>query len=343
MPPYAVYALTPAGAALGRMLAGRLPGRLFMPARLAEEPDEGFDRLGIHLAQSWSAFEGLVMVCAAGIVVRAVAPLLQGKDRDPGVVVLDQAGRHVISLLSGHLGGANELARRVAELTGGTAVLTTATDTAGLPAIDLLARNANLAIGNLPAVRHVSAALLAGGIVPVFDPEDRLGLAGRPELAAHFRPVGDPAEIAGAPAAALVDWRGRETPAGHLRLHPRALAVGLGCRRGTSAEEILSALRELFAARGLALQSIRGLASIEAKKDEPGLTAAALELGLPLTFYPADQLGAVAVPTPSERVKQHMGVPGVCEAAALILARSTRLVVPKTIAGRVTLAVALAT
>lgn len=338
----AIYALTPAGVALGRSLAARLPGRLFLPVRLAAEPDEAFERLGTHLARTWGAYRGFVMICAAGIAVRAVAPLIAGKDRDPAVVVLDQEGRYVVSLLSGHLGGANALARQVAELTGGTAVITTATDTAGLPAIDLLAREAQLAIGNLPAVRHVSAALLAGATVPVCDPEDRLGLSGRPELAQHFRRVDTAAALAGAPVAVLVDWREHDGPAGHLHLHPRVLALGLGCRRGTPAEEILAAIDDCFAAHGLARASIRGLASIEAKADEPGLLAAARKLDVPCTFYPADQLGAVDVPTPSERVRRHMGVPGVCEAAALTLARSTRLVVPKTISGRVTLAVALA-
>ncbi|MBI4797747.1 MAG: cobalamin biosynthesis protein [Desulfarculus sp.] len=172
--PLAVYAITAVGAELARTLALSLPGAaLFLPRALAYQPDgeEPFDRLTQALAANFHHFGGHVVLAAAGIVVRALAPLLKGKTQDPAVVVVDQAGRFAVSLLSGHLGGANALARRVAELLGGQAVITTATDTAGLPSLDMLAGELGLRVENLAALAKVSMSLLDGGQPAVLDPE----------------------------------------------------------------------------------------------------------------------------------------------------------------------------
>ena len=173
----AIYALTPQGARLGRILADKLSGDLFLPARLAASHGAiSFDRLLDVVAKNFSLFSAHVFIAATGITVRAIAPHLESKDRDPAVIVVDQEGRHAISLLSGHLGGANELARRIAGLTGGRAVITTATDIQGVLSLDLLAKEKGLAIANLDAVKFVNMALVSGEPIHVYDPEDRLGL-----------------------------------------------------------------------------------------------------------------------------------------------------------------------
>jgi cobalt-precorrin 5A hydrolase len=323
----AIYALTPAGAALGRSLAARLPGRLFLPVRLAAEPDEAFERLGAHLARSWSAYRGFVMICAAGIAVRAVAPLIAGKDRDPAVVVLDQEGRYVVSLLSGHLGGAIALARQVAELTGGSAVITTATDTAGLPAIDLLARRRSSPSATCRPCASSSAALLAA----------------RPY---RFRPGGPPRPVRSAGAGPAAQTRGTAAPwparrGGVVDWHdmtarPATCACIRVCSPWAWAAAAAPGRRDprghprVFRRPRHARASIRGLASIEAKSDEPGLLAAARELGVPWTFYPADQLGPWSTHA-SERVRRHMGVPGRMRGSRPDSGPLDPLVVPKTI------------
>ena len=172
----AVYALTPQGARLARGLANELRADLYLPGKLAGPGERAFDSLPELVADVFHEYAGHVFVAACGIAVRAVAPHLRSKAQDPGVVVLDQNGRHAVSLLSGHLGGANDLARRAAAFTGGEAVITTATDSAGLPSLDILARDSGLAIENLEAVRTVNAGLLAGQTVQVFDPEARLAV-----------------------------------------------------------------------------------------------------------------------------------------------------------------------
>ena len=173
----AVYALTPQGAKLGKILSEQMDGDLFLPDRMAGSCGAAaFDSLLDVVSEYFSNYAGHVFIAAAGIVVRAIAPHLQSKVHDPAVVVLDHEGRYCISLLSGHLGGANELAVEVARITGGEAVITTATDTAGLPSMDLLAKDKDLVIANLNAVKRVNMAILSGGKVRIFDPEDRLGL-----------------------------------------------------------------------------------------------------------------------------------------------------------------------
>ncbi len=341
-PAIAVYALTSAGAALGDRLAKALGGELHVPERLAGScPGQGFASLPALVSGLFERRRGHVFIAAAGLVVRIVAPLLRGKDRDPAVVVLDQQGRYAISLLSGHLGGANALARQVAELTGGEAVITTATDTAGVPAIDLLALEAGLRVGSAGAIKHINARLLANEPVGLDDPEDWLGLAdasasgaslfGPPRAGVPLVRVGcdriDPANESGEPI---------------LHLHPRCLCAGIGFHRGATAQALTDFVLRTLAQQGLAAACLGCLATIELKRDDPGLIAAARTLGAELRFYPAEALRAVVVPHPSSRPAQHVGTPSVSEAAALLAAKTTTLLVEKIVCTDMTLALAKA-
>ena len=186
--------------------------------------------------------------------MRVTAPLLRGKALDPAVLVIDQRGRFVISLLSGHLGGGNAMAARAAAVLGATPIITTATDVEELPALDTLARENNLAIANLGAVKAVSAALLAGRNVLLHDPDDCLGLRGgrwemlfrdEPDLGRALKPDG------ALPARVIVTERDVFQPpalpgaasglaAGWLILRPRRLFVGVGCRKGAPEKSVES-------------------------------------------------------------------------------------------------------
>jgi len=336
----AVFALTPQGARLARALAGEFQADLFLPRKLAGPGELSFDSLPVQVAEVFHAYAGHLFVAASGIVVRAVAPLLRGKSEDPAVVVLDQAGRHAVSLLSGHLGGANDLARRAAAVTGGEAVITTATDTAGLPSLDLLARDSGLAIENLDAVKTVNAGLLDGRTVQVFDPDARLVV---PQThGGHFQWVGAPHLLEAERPCVAVTWRSAALPKGCLVLRPRVVVAGTGCRKGTPASEIIDALQTACAKRGVSVKSLAALASIEAKRHEPGLIQAASELGVELIFFPASRLGEVSVPNPSLNALKHMGVESVCEAAALLATGADTLLLPKIKTKTVTVALALA-
>jgi cobalt-precorrin 5A hydrolase len=339
----AVYALTPQGAQMGRLLAEKLEGDLFLPASLAEtHGGTTFDRIVTLVSETFSRYPRHVFIAATGIAVRAIAPHLRSKGLDPAVVCMDQRGRHVISLVSGHLGGANQLAHEVAGLTGGVAVVTTATDTEGLFSFDLLAEERGLVLANLEAVKAVNMALLKGEEIQVFDAEDRLGLGSRPLHGLRVKRVEDERDWEKGRPGLWVTWKRKEPEERQLVLHPPSLVAGLGCNRGTGKQEILEHLSTTFASHGLSLLSLRCIASILEKQEEAGLLEAAGELGVPLFFLRSSELKTVAVPHPSAVVRQHMGVSSVCEAAALYKSGAGSLLVPKTKSRNVTLAVALA-
>ncbi|MFZ5427012.1 MAG: cobalt-precorrin 5A hydrolase [Thermodesulfobacteriota bacterium] len=336
----AVHALTPQGARLARALSGELCADLFLPRKLAGKGERAFDSLPANVAGVFHEYGGHVFVAACGIVVRALAPLLRGKASDPAVVVMDQEGRHAVSLLSGHLGGANDLARRAAAFTGGEAVITTATDTAGLPSLDLLARDCGLRIENMEAVKGVNAGLLEGRTVQVFDPESRLAVPARHcEL---FEWVAAPHHLEPGRPRVAVTWRAPPLPEGCLVLRPRVVVAGVGCRKGAPATDILEAVLEACRMKGAAPASLAALASIEAKRGEPGLAEAARALGVETVFFPAERLGAVSVPNPSANALKHMGVESVCEAAAMLAGGTDKLLLPKMKTSNVTVALALA-
>ncbi len=337
----AIYALTPAGAALGARLRDALGGTLHTPVRMAAEHGAvGFRSFRELMADAFGRYRGHVCIAACGIVVRAVAGLLADKTRDPAVVVMDAAGEFAISLLSGHAGGANDLARAAARAVGGRAVITTATDVAGVTAVDELARELGMVLDNPGAVKHVSGALAAGEEVLVFDPAGVLDLGG-PDRPGRFAYVGSPLELGDGPQI-RADWRTGFVPEKAVVLRPRALHAGVGCRRGVSADEIVELVRGTFAERGWSLHSLAYLASIEAKRDEAGLLEAAATLDVGLRFYSARELAAAQAPHPSELVRKHMGVASVCEAAAMLSAGTGKLALGKRKTARATLAVALA-
>jgi cobalamin biosynthesis protein CbiG len=338
----AIYVLVKQGIALAISLAENLSADLYAPGRLAEgTPIRGFDSLPNLVAQTFHAYDNHIFIAAAGIAVRTIAPHLQGKTQDPAVIVLDHKGTHVISLLSGHLGGANKLARQVADLTGGTPVITTATDTEGVPAMDMLAAKQGLVIANPQRIKVINAALAEGRPVELDDPEYRLDSAQHTDIANCFIPVSDKTFHAKNTPLVRITWRMIDDDQA-LILHPKVLIAGIGCRKGTTREEIMTAITGVFDEHHLALDSLASLVSIDIKAKEAGMLEAASALHIPLTFYSADELRGISIPTPSSMVKKHIGVESVCEAAALKKTGQTNLLVPKQIRGRTTLAIAVA-
>ena len=304
--------------------------RRFALPKYAEEGDE---LLSVGASQ-WAGegfheAEALIFCCASGIAVRAIAPWVKDKTTDPAVLVTDDRGRFVIPLLSGHLGGANELALSVAGAIGAVPVLTTATDGSGVFAVDVFAKKNHLKIGDMALAKAVSAELLAGKQVGF---RSALPVAGKLP----------PGLTDGAAELGIWISAGEGTPPfpRTLRLTPRRYAAGLGCRRGKSFEELSAFLREQLDSCGVQPEELRCIASIDLKKDEAGLIALGEDLKIPFVTYSAEQL--LAVPgdfTVSEFVRATTGVDSVCERAA-VLAAGGPLVCKKTAANGMTFALA---
>jgi len=314
--------LTDAGAALARRL-----------------PYEHRHRdLRATVKSRWTQVDGFVLICATGIAVRAVAPLLDDKADDPAVVCVDDGGRWAIALAGGHRGGANGLAREVAALLGAEPVVTTATDGAGLPALD-----------NLPHftcsgdVAAVTRAWLDG--TPPTVAVDT-ALSAWPLPAGLARSTAAPATAALAPSTppgppATVLLTDTVSGAAAVVLRPRSLVVGVGASSGADPARLAGLVFDTLAASGLHPAAVGVVATIDLKRDEPGVVALAQRLGVPLRTIPAAALAAVTVPNPSPIVAAAVGTPSVCEAAALLAAGpSSALVVEKRRSEDATVAVA---
>ena len=314
-----VLALTRGGCALGERLAAEL-GAEFRPCR---------GRVAEEMRLAWQGRRALVCIMAAGIVVRTIAPLLADKHRDPAVVVCDEGGRFAIPLVSGHLGGANDLARRVARITGGAAALTTASDVLGRTALDLWCRDLGLRVADRRRLTAAMGRLVDRGEVSVWS------CCPLPELPPDLRPVTERER-----ADLVIDLR-TGCPPGAALLHPPALVLGIGCNRGTPAGAIERAVKETLGRHTLALAAVSGLASIDLKRDEPGLLLFAAGQGFPIEFYDSAALNRVEGVGSSAAVLRATGARGVAEPAALLAAGpGATLVVAKEKYPDVTVAVA---
>ncbi len=339
----AVLSVTRQGVALARRLEASLPAKLtvYVTAKYAEDAPEHYvrftDKLQPVVDAAWAKHEALIFIGAAGIAVRMIAPHVIDKRFDPGVVVMDIQGKFAIALCSGHLGGANELARLIGEEIGAIPVVTTGTDVNETLAPDVLAKQIGADIENWDALKVVSGALVDGRRVGV------LVEATVPDLARYAaKNVHVTDSLDGFDAGIGVTARVVETATPTIWLRPRVLVVGIGCNSGTSEDEIAREVDAVLGEAALSPRSVRELATIDLKKDEPGLVAFAAARGLALRAFDARTINEDAPPFErSETVFRHVGVYGVSEPAAMLAAGASTCLVTKQKRGNVTIAVAL--
>lgn len=317
-------------------------------------------RLAGWMAEAIQDADAFVFVGAAGIAIRAIAPYVTDKTKDPALVVVDEKGEFVIPLLSGHIGGANALAVSIAAHLGAQPVLTTATDVRGLFAVDVFAAKNGLQIRDMKMAKEISAALLRGekigfyselpvegelpaGLVRV--PGELTQRSAMPEINTGQAEADDESLRTGTnlerlPLGIVISPEWKPVFSGQLQLVPQCLTVGIGCKKGTSRETITQAVKAVFEQTGLSLLAISEVASIDLKQNEAGLLAAVAEYGVPFTTFSAEELKAAAGDfTESSFVKDVTGVGNVCERAA-VLASGGVLIRKKTASDGVTVAVA---
>ncbi|MDY5612668.1 cobalt-precorrin 5A hydrolase [Dysosmobacter sp.] len=297
----AYLSFTDRGAALAEQLRAALGGTASCTRQM-----ENFS-LSQWTAEAFDAFDALVFVGAVGIAVRAVAPFLKSKAEDPAVVAVDECGRFAVPVVSGHLGGANDLAREISKICGAVAVITTATDANGLFAVDEWAKHQNCVVTDPHGIKAVSARILAGETVRV-----------RSEWPVEGPCPEGVALTDGPDWDARVDVRRHE---GGLCLAPRALVLGVGCRKGMPREALETAFRELCAEENLWPEAVCAAATIDLKAEEPGLLDFCAGHGWPLTCYSVEELRrAEGTFTASVFVERTMGVDNVCERSAVCAA-----------------------
>ena len=274
--------------------------------------------------------DALIFVGACGIAVRAVAPFIVAKTSDPAVIVMDELGRHVISLLSGHIGGANALCWKLAAALDGEAVITTATDVNRRFSVDAWAAGQGLIIESMPLAKRFSAQILKRDLPFCSD----LPADGAMPNGIYYAQTGD--------LGAAVTYKDERPYDKTLRLIAPVLYVGIGCKRDTPEERIAKAVEDVFTANHLLPEAAAGFASIDVKSDEAELLAYVKKREKEIVFFSAEELRAVKGEfTASSFVAGTVGVDNVCERSAVRAAgEGAQLIVRKTSQNGVTVAVA---
>ncbi|KYP79460.1 cobalt-precorrin 5A hydrolase [Ferroacidibacillus organovorans] len=353
----AVVAITKHGTAIARRLQEQLPDvDVYYPQKFAQGDEVAREITAFsgsvvdHVPTLFSAYSGLVGIFSLGAMVRLVAPLLRDKKTDPAIVVVDDRAEHAISVLSGHLGGANLLTQQVAKALGARPVITTASDVAQTVAVDLLGREFGFEIENFEMVTAVSAAVVNEERVHIIQEAGELDWWPYTKPLPAYLKVFNSLEAACQQTfdAALVitprlltkDETRRFLARGVL-YRPKVIVVGVGCNRGTSAKEIEQVITHALNTVQLSTKSVRNVATIDLKADEPGLLELCARHKWPLVTYTAEQLNQISIPNPSETVFKHVGAYGVSEPAALLSSDAKDFVVEKVRSGNVTVSVCI--
>ncbi|MBL1174597.1 precorrin-3B C(17)-methyltransferase [Pantanalinema sp. GBBB05] len=332
--PISLFTTTPTGFQTLQRLGAI--GTLWLPEAIATNqpeilPDQTIqvytDPLKTQIANLWSSHQALIFCLSTGAVVRLIAPLLQDKATDPAVIVIDEAGKFVISLSGGHQAGGDRLTQVIARQLGATPVLTGAANHFNLPGIDILGEPFGWVKGSGDWT-GVSAAIARQLPLEVIQE------AGSTLWQSHL-PADHPFQFDFPEHMATVQET-RPTPAARIWIspiqrqfapdsnfpkvqwHPRVLWVGIGCERGTPKTVIEQAIQQVFQAHHLAEAAIAGIATIDLKADEVGLVEFCQERQLPLRCFAADTLATIPVPHPSSVVEAEVGTPSVAEAAAIV-------------------------
>jgi cobalt-precorrin 5A hydrolase len=349
----ALVAVSRPGACLALRLQPSLAeAEIWLPEQILPDDAVTAHRWHGHLSDFvpglFGEYAAIVFFGSVGMAARLIAPSVKNKDSDPAVVVVDDAGRFVVSVLSGHVGGANALAKRVAALLEAVAVITTASEALETIAVDLLGVEFGWLIDGRENLTGVSAAMVNGemvGLVQEAGERDWWPLSkSLPSNVVQFANY-ERLWASGCSSALLItdrDVKGyRDAMPATVVYRPRSLVIGIGCNQGTPAYEIRDAVNTTMKDHGLSPMSIRNLATIDVKRAEAGLCELAKQLDVPIVYFAAPELdGITRLPNPSNTVRGWVGALGVCEPAALLSSGAAALLVAKRKTKNLTVAVA---
>lgn len=272
------------------------------------------------IEEFWQNYEGLVFISSTGIAVRYIAPYLKDKKTDPAVVVIDDMGSFVISLVSGHLGGANRLSRDLAETLGAQAVVTTASDARGFQSLDLFCQDQDYEVEDWKSLTSLSGLMVDGKKLGFYSEE---GAVPDYQNLTILESLGNSdEEIKGliVVSTKVLDLPDK-VPAAVLR--PRRFNLGIGSRKGVEAQQVIKSIEELLLEEGISPRSLKAMATVEVKADEEGIIEAAEHFGLPLKIFSLEEIARVDhLFEGSDFVKKTIGVYSVSEPCAHLLGGS---------------------
>lgn len=324
-----IFAYTKKGCETAISIANALRGEnsvsCFTVERFLEEEEikKSFSRIEkteSFYGEKFSDSDALIFVGATGIAVRNIAPYIEDKMTDPAVISVDEKGNYIIPILGGHVGGANALASRIAESIGGESVVTTATDINKKFSVDTWAVSQGIIIESREAAKEISAEILERDVLLKSDLPIKGKLPSGVNEASDVAIAAYNAESGAASNAGIyIGWKKEEPFNKTLRLIPRVLHLGIGCRKGTSAEKIRACVESVLEKENIDKRAIKGVASIDIKSNEEGLLAFASEEGVPINFYSAEELAELSGDfSSSPFVEGVTGVDNVCERAAVM-------------------------
>jgi cobalt-precorrin 5A hydrolase len=284
---WAYLSLTKNGLALCSKIKQHFGGNIITISKRAnKDTDKSFDSFAEAVAYAFAKYDCLVCVMATGIVVRSIADLMKDKTSDPAVLVLDEKGEYCISLLSGHIGGANEKARMVSEAIGAKAVITTASDVSGKVAVDTLASELGCTIADMSAAKDITSMIVNG---------DRVMVCADEELKLPSCLIQD--EMLNIGDYDGVIYISKKTNVSivkpFVQLIPRYIVLGMGCRRDTKKQPILDLIEKQMSEIGVSLKAVASIVSVDIKADEVGLIEAAKALGVPFETVDRREIGKV--------------------------------------------------
>lgn len=279
-----------------------------------------------NIRHIFEKYDRIIFICAVGIAVRVTAPFIKNKWVDPAVIVIDDFKRYVISLLSGHYGGANEFCNEIASFLNAQAIITTASDSRGFKSLDIAAKENNFEIEDPQSIKKITSLMLEKKEITVFSDIGHIDL--------DYPYISDNGE-----GFIYITYKEKlDFKKPFCILRPKVLNVGIGCRRGISKEKVERAVKSVFDTNNLSLKSIRAIATIDIKSDEGGILEFAEERKLPVKFFSKEDIVKVQEKfMKSEFVRQNIGVFSVAEPCAYLL--SPEIIVKKTAVDGVTVSV----
>lgn len=288
--------------------------------------------LNLWVGNRFHSCDGLIFIGACGIAVRGVAPYVKDKYTDPAVITVDELGSYVIPLLSGHIGGGNELARVVAQITKGIPIISTATDLNHIFAVDVFAKQNELLITDRILAKEISADLLEGKQITL---NSDLTLEGKLPIGISFEGKSENKKID-------ITIYEKDSDSSTLRLIPKIVCIGIGCRKGTNASKLEEFVLEELHKLNISIESVVRIASIDLKKDEYAIKQLSEKYNWEFTTFSEEELSKVQGDfKESDFVRSITGVGNVCERGAVLGSSNGKLILQKTVGEGMTLAVAI--